>query len=467
MSAVELKVAVCAICRNERPYVEEWISYYQTIGFDGVYIYDNESDDGTSELLTALDAIGEIKRVHWPRKEGIPPQRDAYGHFLNNFAHRYDYVLVCDLDEFLVIDGGGVKELIGSAEALHQEVGAIALPWLVFGSGGQEVELPGLVIDRFKLCDKSVARSVKTLYSTRNTYNMRTHICDLLNGAYLDNELAIAQWDQKMPIKLKKPTAGKARIHHYYTKSREEWLKRRAQPKADRAKIELKKIQEFDKYSAFVTVNDQASLYSDKVIERIAAIRKKVSEAQANADRARIDLISVNSEWLFGVVHDLPCESAVVRISGDAAEAFARCTKISERTHLFTYKNKWRNTYRQSLAVSIVGSSRSTRFTAAEYPSPIQSLRALSKFMRSAEEHIFSYALLALSETDISETLDICRSLAFSKNKKFASFFISLSAYSCTKEVSAFLSELEGEDEDFKKMIFDPKKSPYLSNLKS
>lgn len=466
MAVSEKKVAVCAICRNERSYVEEWISYYKVNGFDDVIIYDNVSDDGTSELLVALDAVGEIKRVHWPRKEGVPPQRDAYGHFINEFAHQYDYVLICDLDEFLVIDQGDIKQLISQAESLHDQVGAIAFPWLMFGSGGEELERPGLVIDRFNKCENSVARSVKTLFSTRNTYNMRTHICDLLNGVYLDNSLSVAQWDQRMPIKLKKPSAGLARMHHYYTKSKEEWLRRRAQPKADRATIEMKNVQEYEKYSSFSSLNDQASRCSVEVKQYIDSMRRKIADRYLVCNDAVIELVSINGDWLFGVIKNIKSElSQTVRITGDLIESFAHSTMVSNNLHIFTYKNKWRNVYGKSFNISLVGNFKSTHITPVDYPHPLTSLKWLTKFMASAEEHIFSYALQALNEKTLHEVCAICRSVKFSKNKKFENFFIILSSYALTKDQEKFLFELDKEDDEFRKMISNPKKSPYLSKI--
>lgn len=52
MQNKSLKIAVCAICRNEVDYIEEWVSFYKVAGFDSIYIYDNVSDDGSSELLS-------------------------------------------------------------------------------------------------------------------------------------------------------------------------------------------------------------------------------------------------------------------------------------------------------------------------------------------------------------------------------------------------------------------------------
>lgn len=465
MSGLKPRVAVCAICRNERNYIEEWVAYYKLLGFDGVFVYDNVSDDGTSELLASLHAVKEVTRVHWPRKEGIPPQRDAYGHFLQNYAEDYDYVLICDLDEFLVIDDGCVQSLIQEAESKHPNVGAIAFPWLIFGSGGQLKEDGGLVIERFTKCDKTISRTVKTLFSSKNTYNMRTHICDLLSGVYLDNALRPAEWDQRMPIKLKSPVVGKARVHHYYTKSKEEWLKRRSQPKADRAKLELKNIEEYEKYSGFNVENIQAQAQSAKVITIMQELRSKVGRLQESCLNAKVELVAVSGDWLFGLVKNLSSLVPIaIRVSGEGGEeAVIYTKKVSSDLHVFTYKNKWRKTFLKDFSLSLVGGIEAQNFTEADYPDAMSSLALLVKYMPSAEEHIFSIALLAFNKVTRAQVFEFCSAVGFPRNKKFKRFFALLAVYEVSADKVALRKELDKEDEDFKKMIFDKRKSPYLS----
>lgn len=52
MQNKSLRIAVCAICHNEVDYIEEWVSFYKVAGFDSIYICDNASNDGSSDLLS-------------------------------------------------------------------------------------------------------------------------------------------------------------------------------------------------------------------------------------------------------------------------------------------------------------------------------------------------------------------------------------------------------------------------------
>lgn len=70
-------------------------------GFTEVLVYDNDSTDGTTDLLRALDDAGELVHLPWPHLVGPRPQRLAYEH-----ARRHsdaDWIAFFDADEFLVL----------------------------------------------------------------------------------------------------------------------------------------------------------------------------------------------------------------------------------------------------------------------------------------------------------------------------------------------------------------------------
>ncbi|WPN45654.1 glycosyltransferase family 2 protein [Pseudomonas sp. P8_241] len=453
-----MKIAVCAICRNEVDYVEEWVAYYKVSGFDSVFIYDNVSDDGTSELLTALDNIGEITRVHWPRREGIPPQRDAYGHFIESYSADFDYVLICDLDEFLVVKNATVKDLLLDAERLHGNVGAIAFPWLVFGSSGNETPSADLVIERFKKCERKPSPVVKTMFSPKNTYNMRTHICDLLSGVYLDNTLAVAAWNQSMPIKLTSCSFGRAVMHHYYTKSREEWVRRRALPKADRAKQELKNTAEFDKFHSQVHEHSGVNMQVSAVQRCLSELKEKLSVSQAKFGSAKIELVAVSKDWIFGVVHGLCSDSREkIRVTNSLQKETVVYTKpMNHAAHVFIVKTKWRDSFSEDFALSLVGGGTSQAFVKADWPSAKKSIELLVEHCPEAEEHIFTLFIDTLEKAPSSDILQMIGTLKFTKYKIYKDFFDALSAHLNSPKGGHLKAFSESCDLDFLKKVADP-----------
>ena len=49
-----MRLGLCAIVKNEAPYLIDWIAWYSALGFTEFIIADNESDDGTTEILKAF-----------------------------------------------------------------------------------------------------------------------------------------------------------------------------------------------------------------------------------------------------------------------------------------------------------------------------------------------------------------------------------------------------------------------------
>ena len=39
-----MKCAICAIAKNENDYINEWCKYHLNLGFDEIYIFDNNKD---------------------------------------------------------------------------------------------------------------------------------------------------------------------------------------------------------------------------------------------------------------------------------------------------------------------------------------------------------------------------------------------------------------------------------------
>ena len=47
------KLAIVAIAKNESDYIREWVAYHKVIGVERIYLYDNDSTDGTKEEIQA------------------------------------------------------------------------------------------------------------------------------------------------------------------------------------------------------------------------------------------------------------------------------------------------------------------------------------------------------------------------------------------------------------------------------
>lgn len=56
-----MKIAIVSIAKNENLYIKDWIDYHLKLGFDDIYIYDNNDID--SEKISDVIDINIYKTV--------------------------------------------------------------------------------------------------------------------------------------------------------------------------------------------------------------------------------------------------------------------------------------------------------------------------------------------------------------------------------------------------------------------
>ena len=54
---------LCAIVRNEAPYLAEWALFHRMIGFDRIVVYENDSDNSTPKILERAETSGRHRRA--------------------------------------------------------------------------------------------------------------------------------------------------------------------------------------------------------------------------------------------------------------------------------------------------------------------------------------------------------------------------------------------------------------------
>ena len=142
------RIAIGAIFKNEAPYVVEWLAFHRVVGIDRFFVADNGSDDGTTQLLAALDAAGLVDHIPFPGVPGENPQMLAYNEILRRHSRDADWIAFIDADEFLVPTDDAVS-IRPPFEKAPDNVGAIVVNWAIYGSSGNETAGDGMVIERF------------------------------------------------------------------------------------------------------------------------------------------------------------------------------------------------------------------------------------------------------------------------------------------------------------------------------
>jgi capsular polysaccharide biosynthesis protein len=216
------KIACVAVVKNEARHIAEWIAYQFVIGFDTVIILDNLSSDDTAAKAQSFSQSQDIRILRSP-ESGTGYQTSAYFRALASLGSEFDWMAFFDADEFLVF-----KEDLRLREILSRfsDQAAIGINWAMFGSSGHLSAQPGLTVENFQ------RRSDATFYPNRHVKSIirPTGVSGIINGhmfiadtPYID--LAGRQINWASPgITAAPPNYDIAKLHHYFTRSRQEWL---------------------------------------------------------------------------------------------------------------------------------------------------------------------------------------------------------------------------------------------------
>ena len=97
------RFVVATAMRDEGPFIVEWVAWYRMLGFE-ILVATNDCSDHSPALLDALEAAGWVKHIRHDPPVGEPPQKAAHK-VLSRHPDLLsaDWVLSCDVDEFLVL----------------------------------------------------------------------------------------------------------------------------------------------------------------------------------------------------------------------------------------------------------------------------------------------------------------------------------------------------------------------------
>jgi hypothetical protein len=254
-----LRIALCGIVKDEIRSIVEWLAHYKALGFTDFLIYDNESTDGTTDVLRVLDEAGELVHLDWPHDMGLRPQRLAYDHARRK--SEVDWLACFDADEFLHLREDA--DIAGFLARFDPEVSAIAVNWVVFGSGGQERYRPAPVTERFTDAlpgDAALSHTVKTIGRRARLVGTGIHLVNPERGRYVNASGRKVTFRRRTSIEERDTSV--AALHHYVIKSMEEYAQKQARGDANTQfhdERREKLAREFAAYNAGGVVNDELS----------------------------------------------------------------------------------------------------------------------------------------------------------------------------------------------------------------
>lgn len=218
------KIALCAIGRMENRYAKEWVDHHLAVGFDKIYIYDNNHDgeERFEKVLKAYIDNGKVEIIDWRNREH--QQNQAYLHYYTNHGWDYAWTAFFDFDEFLHVEGK-LKEVLGGINA-----DVVKVNWQCYGDNGL-----------LKMTRKKVQSRFTTPLPDDIHVKAPSHKDNYLVKSFVRGGLPFAAWINphcpKTPGRyayidgkpdtfspLHKPDYTVAKLNHYVTKTIEEWM---------------------------------------------------------------------------------------------------------------------------------------------------------------------------------------------------------------------------------------------------
>jgi len=233
-SRLNNRVALCAIFKNEAPYVLEWIAHHRLIGITDFYVADNISTDGCSELLNSLHNDGQITCLPWPTSPGVKPQLPAYEK-LAELAKKdgIDWALFIDADEFVILDDNhqDIQSAISKITNEDDAVSGIALNWATYGSSDLVINPDCNILSNFEF------RFTKGSNINKH-YKSLIKLKDFISSGNTPHEFKICKkckYVDTAGVELSQPLAGMSqnvtwanmKIHHYMIKSKSEYVSKK------------------------------------------------------------------------------------------------------------------------------------------------------------------------------------------------------------------------------------------------
>jgi hypothetical protein len=212
-------LTACLIFKDSAPYLDEWIRFHLQVGFDHLYLYDNDSSDDYASVIEPLVASGHVTLHKCP---GTGQQIKAFQHCLDSYRTGARWIAFIDDDEFLF-----PAETVSLPEILpdYEQYAGVGASWLLFGSNGHRTQPRGLVLENYTHRAAWIDRHVKCIVDPAKVIApaIAAHAFACIAGAHIVDE-------SHHPIAgpfSETPSAEIVCLNHYVTKSHEEMRRRR------------------------------------------------------------------------------------------------------------------------------------------------------------------------------------------------------------------------------------------------
>jgi Glycosyltransferase family 92 len=268
-------LSVCAIMKDEGPYLREWLEFHRLVGVDHFYLYDNGSTDDSVRILEPYVRAGIVDLVPWPRFiANSNPQYLAYAHAVRFAAGTSRWLAAIDLDEFLF---SPQERDLRAALVEYQDLPALIVFVRNFGTSGHQTKPSGLVVESYL---KRRHHSSRTKLSGGKTIVQPRWVRAIGSAHHFENTTPYPGYDEtRQPVIKGKDgrcddRSERFRVNHYRTKSEEEW-----QAKKQRGRVTARPGLAEKLERIYRDVNENATVQDTSILYLVPELRSRLAQA--------------------------------------------------------------------------------------------------------------------------------------------------------------------------------------------
>ncbi|GAB4816169.1 hypothetical protein N2152v2_003215 [Parachlorella kessleri] len=262
-------VAMCLVVRDQQEDIEEWVEHHLRLGVGKIYVWDNGSDPPLEQILQKYITEGIVVYTHFTEFQHATdrPQLYAYDRCLQDHGYKHHWMVFIDADEFLIFREGPPVQSLPQLLQAYEEYSGLGVHWILFGSSGHTSRPKrGVLRSYYKSLPlmHTQHQLIKTIANTRCTASAWGphafhHNCS--------QPVVRTNFEPVDGPRAERPVFDQLVIHHYATKSLEEFQMKMARGSGMRRKRGMEYFWFVDSWSvdynfdAFRIWDDQAGTH--------------------------------------------------------------------------------------------------------------------------------------------------------------------------------------------------------------
>lgn len=230
-----MKIALVGIIKNEAHDILYWLAWHALLGVDSFILFDDDSQDGTRDLIKAACLHWDIRLFHITEhsldltEQGrTNRRRQVYLDALAAIGDHYDWVGFLDTDEYVRLRTHDTLGML--LDSMGTDVGAVAFSWQTYGHNGH-ITTPSLPpfhsFSRHSPFDDDINRHVKSFIRPSCWQEGEwgnTHYFPLKLGNYVTPSGQPLDWSDTPGITKGRPDWSVASLMHFRNRSLEQFV---------------------------------------------------------------------------------------------------------------------------------------------------------------------------------------------------------------------------------------------------